>query len=70
MSPEEYAEALEEERRVRNDRARYEVREEHGGWLLSRCNGARQSWGVTRYVNQETAELAAGILNRLKEDEA
>ncbi|MFI7096414.1 hypothetical protein [Streptomyces lydicus] len=71
MTPEEYAEALEQERQARNARAEYEVRADYGGqFLLSRRNGARQSWGVSRYVNRETAELAAALLNRLKEDEA
>ncbi|MFE7624261.1 hypothetical protein [Streptomyces sp. NPDC057509] len=70
MTPEEYAEALESERKARNDRATYVVTEEHGEFLLARRNGARQSWGVTRYTSQKTAQLAADVLNRLKEDEA
>lgn len=70
MTPEEYADELERERQERNARARYEVREEHGDFLLHRRNSIRQSWDVTRYTNRETAELAASLLNRLKEDEA
>ncbi|MEV5319147.1 hypothetical protein AB0K92_16080 [Streptomyces sp. NPDC052687] len=70
MTDEEYAAALERERRERNERAEYVVRDEHGEYHLMRRNGARQAWGVTRYVKRETAELAAAFLNRLKEDEA
>lgn len=70
MSPEEYAAALEDERRARNERARYIVREEDGAHHLMRRNGSGQAWGVNRYVNPETAALAAAFLNRLKEDEA
>lgn len=70
MTAEEYAAALEQERIERNARARYEVSEERGEFLLTRRNGARQGWGVTRYVSRETADLAAAFLNRLKEDEA
>ncbi|OSC76510.1 hypothetical protein B5180_01775 [Streptomyces sp. BF-3] len=70
MTPEEYTEALEAERNARNARARYEVREEHGAFLLHRRNGSGQSWGVTSYTTHATAQLAADVLNRLKEDEA
>jgi hypothetical protein len=70
MTDEEYAAELERERVERNTRAEYVVQEDHGGWLLSRRNGARQAWGVTRYVKKETAVMAAAFLNRLKEDEA
>jgi hypothetical protein len=70
MTDEECAAALECERVERNERVHYEVREEHAGFLLSRRNSARQSWGVTRYVSKETADLAAAFLNKLKEDEA
>ncbi|WP_369147062.1 hypothetical protein [Streptomyces sp. R44] len=70
MSPDEYAAALEKERQDRNERAKYIVREEHGGWELFRRNGIGQAWGITRYTKLETAQLAADVLNRLKEDEA
>ncbi|MFF3312485.1 hypothetical protein [Streptomyces sp. NPDC002952] len=70
MTPEEYADELERELQARNDRARYIVREEHGEHHLMRRNGAGQAWGITRYINPETAALAAAVLNRLKEDEA
>ncbi|MFB7012921.1 MULTISPECIES: hypothetical protein [unclassified Streptomyces] len=71
MTPDEYAEALEVERKARNDRARYIVRDEgNGRYALLRRNGARQAWGVTAYTSRETAQLAADVLNRLKADEA
>ncbi|MER7922158.1 hypothetical protein ABTY96_03305 [Streptomyces sp. NPDC096057] len=70
MTDEEYAAELERERQERNERARYIVRAAHGGHHLMRCNGAGQCWAVNRYTNPETAELAAAVLNRLKEDEA
>lgn len=70
MTDEEYAAELERERKERNDRAKYIVREEHGAHHLMRRNGARQAWGVARYINPDTAHLAAEFLNRLKEDEA
>jgi len=70
VTDEEYREELERERKHRNDRARYIVREEHGAYHLMRRNGSGQAWGVTRYINPETAALAAAVLNRLKEDEA
>ncbi|MFB8071111.1 hypothetical protein [Streptomyces californicus] len=70
MTPEEYTEALEAERRTRNARAKYIVREEHGGFLLFRRNGSGQAWGVTSYTTHAAAQLAADVLNRLKEDEA
>ncbi|MFJ6720510.1 hypothetical protein [Streptomyces sp. NPDC091259] len=70
MTDEEYAAALEAERTARNERNEYTVREENGRFLLSRRNGAGQSWGVTTYTRLATAELAAALLNRLKEDEA
>ncbi|MFD6361858.1 hypothetical protein ACFWFX_18700 [Streptomyces roseolus] len=71
MTPEEYTAALEDERRARNGRAKYVVREDGPGrWFLVRQNGARQAWGVTSYTRLETAQLAADVLNRLKEDEA
>ncbi|MER6485726.1 hypothetical protein ABT264_19485 [Streptomyces virginiae] len=70
MTPDEYAAALDAERSARNDRARYVVCEEHGAHALMRRNGSGQAWGVARHVSQETAELAAAFLNRLKEDEA
>ncbi|MEU3986093.1 hypothetical protein AB0F77_39555 [Streptomyces sp. NPDC026672] len=69
MTEEEYAAELEAERVARNSRTEYVVREEHGEFQLYR-RGAYQSWGVTRYVSRETADLAAAFLNRLKGDEA
>ncbi|MFI9123862.1 hypothetical protein ACIGW0_31475 [Streptomyces bikiniensis] len=70
MTPEEYTAALEEERRARNDRAKYIVREEHGRWALFRRNGSGQAWGLNSYTTLATAQLAADVLNRLKVDEA
>lgn len=70
MTDEEYAAELERERQWRNDRTKYIVREENGAHHLMRRNGSGQAWGVTRYINPETAALAAALLNRLKEDEA
>ncbi|HLL34201.1 MAG TPA: hypothetical protein VK545_09980 [Streptomyces sp.] len=70
MTKEEYAAELERERRERNERAEYVVREEHGAHHLMRRNSSGQAWGVTRYISPETAALAAAFLNRLKEDEA
>ncbi|MFB7823858.1 hypothetical protein [Streptomyces hydrogenans] len=71
MTSDEYAAALEDERRARNERAKYVVRDVGPGrWFLVRQNGAQQAWGITSYTTPETAQLAADILNRLKEDEA
>jgi hypothetical protein len=70
MTLEEYTAALERERQERNDRARYVVREEDGLFHLVRRNRAGQGWGVTHYIDRDTADLAAAVLNRLKEDEA
>lgn len=69
MTPEEYAAAIERERQERNGRAEYVVREEWASYHLVRRNGTGQAWGVARYINRETANLAAAVLNRLKEDE-
>jgi hypothetical protein len=70
MTPEEYAAALEAERAARNERPKYVVVPDGDAFHLTRRNGARQSWGIARYISLETAELAAALLNRLKEDEA
>lgn len=70
MTDEAYAEALEAERAARNDRARYIVVPDGDAFHLTRRNGARQAWGIARYISQDSAELAAAFLNRLKEDEA
>lgn len=70
MTSEEYAEALEAERAARNGRAKYIVREEHGGYTLARRNGSGQFWAIATYVTHAPAQLAADVLNRLKEDEA
>jgi hypothetical protein len=70
VTDEEYAEALERERRERNGRMQYMVQEDGDAFQLLRRNGAGQGWGVTRYTSRDAADLAAALLNRLKEDEA
>lgn len=70
MSPEEYAQALEAERKARNERVRYVMRTEPQGHAVFRRTGSGHSTHVATYAEPRTATLVAEFLDRLKEDEA
>lgn len=71
MSPDEYAAALERERRERNEHVRYVVEPDGmDRWNLVRRNRIGMGWVLTSYTTEAAAQSAANALSELRMEEA